>query len=79
MGGRCVGHVPPPPRFFEANVKSLILTIGAPQGRTQDFGSGEGEASDKISYKVARISVWGGDIQQKFTQQRLLKNFEKFI
>ena len=37
------------------------------------------EASDKISNKVARISVRGSDIQQKFTQQRLLKNFEKFI
>ena len=49
------------------------------QGRTKDFGSGGGEASDKISNKVARISVRGGDIQQKFTQQRLLKNFEKFI
>ena len=48
------------------------------QGRTQDLGSG-GEASDKISNKVARISVRGGDIQQKFTQQRLLKNFEKLI
>ena len=44
------------------------------------FGGGVGEASDKISNKVARISVRGGDIQQKFTQQRLfLKNFEKFI
>ena len=34
MGARCVGHgedtCPPPPRFCEANVKSLILTIGAP-------------------------------------------------
>ena len=27
---------------------------------------------------VAKISV-GGDIQQKCTHQRLLKNFEKFI
>ena len=46
------------------------------QGRTQDFGSG-GEASEKISNKVARISVRGGDIQQKFTQQSLLKNLYK--
>ena len=32
MGGRCVGHGgwARTPRFFEANVKSLILTIGAP-------------------------------------------------
>ena len=33
MGARCVGHGgsrAPPPRFCEANVKSLILTIGAP-------------------------------------------------
>ena len=33
MGARCVGHggsnAPPPTRFCEANVKSLILTIGA--------------------------------------------------
>ena len=32
MGARCVGHGgsnSPPPRFCEANVKSLILTIGA--------------------------------------------------
>ena len=31
MGARCVGHGGhvPPPRFCEANVKSLILTIGA--------------------------------------------------
>ena len=28
---------------------------------------------------VARISDREGDIQQKFTQQKLLKNFEKFI
>ena len=35
-----------------------------------------GGRSDKISSKVARISVRSGDIQQKFTQQRLLKNFE---
>ena len=38
---------------------------------------GGGEESNKIFSKVARISVRGGDIQQKFTQQRLLKNFEK--
>ena len=43
------------------------------QGHSQDFGSRG--ASDKISSKVARISVRGGDIQQKFTQQRLLKIF----
>ena len=31
MGARCVGHGGHvPPRFCEANVKSLILTIGAP-------------------------------------------------
>ena len=36
---------------------------------------GEG-TSDKISSKVARISVQSGDIQQKFTQPRLLKNFK---
>ena len=31
MGARCVGHgvARAPPRFWEANVKSLILTIGA--------------------------------------------------
>ena len=47
-----------------------------PQWRSQDFGW-LGEASDKISSKVARISVRGGDIQQKFSQQRLLKNLYK--
>ena len=34
MGARCVGHRgggARAPRFCEANVKSLILTIGAPQ------------------------------------------------
>ena len=30
--------------------------------------------SDKISSKVARISVQGSDIQQKLTQLRFLKN-----
>ena len=33
MGGSSVrqgGHVPPPPQFLEANVKSLIFTIGPP-------------------------------------------------
>ena len=48
------------------------------QGRSQDFGSGGGrEASNKIFSNVDRTSVRGGDIQQKFTQQRLLKNFGK--
>ena len=42
------------------------------QGHSQVGSRG---ASDKISSKVARISVRGGDIQQKFTQQRLLKIF----
>ena len=46
------------------------------QRRTQDFDSGEGGRSNKISSKVARISVQSGDIQQKFTQQRLLKIFK---
>ena len=56
------------------------------QGRRQDFGSGG--TSDKISYMnssqvlycngVAKVSVLG-DIQQKCTLQRILKNFEKFI
>ena len=46
------------------------------QGRSQDFGSGGGGRSDKISSKVARISVRSGDLMQKFTQRRLLKNFE---
>ena len=40
---------------------------------------GLGGASDKISSKVAKISVWSGDIQQKITQQRLLKIFEQFL
>ena len=32
MGGRCVGHEGHvPPRFFEANLKSLILNFGTPQ------------------------------------------------
>ena len=56
------------------NKKSLVLRIfarGVPR-----FWLGGGEASDKSSNKVARISVRGGDIQQKFTQQRHLKNFE---
>ena len=48
--------------------------VSSSQGRRQDFGSGGG-TSDKISSKVARISVGGGDIQQKFTQRR---HFEKF-
>ena len=34
MGGSSIGHGggarAPPPRFLEANVKSLIFTIGAP-------------------------------------------------
>ena len=32
IGGRCVGHegMCLTPRFFEANVKSLVLIIGAP-------------------------------------------------
>ena len=47
-----------------------------------DHGTGPrilvlGEASNKIFSKVARISVRGGDIQQKFTQQQLLKNLYK--
>ena len=45
--------------------------------RSHDFGLGG--ASDKISSMVARISDRSGDIQQKFTQQRLLKNFEQFL
>ena len=35
--------------------------------------------SDKISSKVARISVRSGDIKQKFTQQRLLKILKIYI
>ena len=45
------------------------------QWHSQNFGSGE--ASNKIFSKVARMSVRGGDIQQKFTQQNLLKNLYK--
>ena len=47
-----------------------------------------GGTLDKISYMnsfqvlyyngVAKISLRGRDIQQKYTHQRLLKNFEKF-
>ena len=46
------------------------------QGRSQGFWFGGRGKSDKIFSTVARISVRSGDIQQKFTQQRLFKKFE---
>ena len=68
---------------FASKLKKFVHKY---QKLLQDFGS-EG-TSDKISYMnstkvlycngVAKISVQG-DIQQKFTHLRVLKNFEKFI
>ena len=38
---------------------------------------GEGETANKISNGVTKIR--GRDFQQKFTQQRLIKQFQKFL
>ena len=59
--------------FNKINEISIIVTRGVPRILIRGGG-----ASEKLSNKVARISVRGGDIQQKFTQQRLfLKNLYK--
>ena len=60
--------------------------LGTKQGRRQDLCSVEGNfgqnfihefLSSPVLLGVAKITVLG-DIQQKCTHQRLLKNFEKF-
>ena len=64
--------------------RSAVSRLVSPQATAASPLSGaqpgfwfRGEAINKICSKVARISVRGGDIQQKFTQQRL-ENFFKF-
>ena len=59
--------------FYYFNIKNTVLYIrGSPE-----FWFG-GDIRQNFS-EVAIISVRGSDIQQKLTQRRLLKNFEKFI
>ena len=63
-------------------IATLFITVNYrhlhKQGRSQDFCSGGGEASNKIFSKVARILFRGCDIQQKFNKIIIL-NFKKFI
>ena len=60
----------PPEQKFWRPPEHIYIYIYI-QRRTQDLGL-EGRYH-KISSKVARISVRSGDIQQKFTQQKLKK------
>ena len=55
-----------------------VQIVDHSSGVARNFVRGGGGASNKIFRKVAWISVRGGDIQQKFTQQRLWKIYIKF-
>ena len=70
--GRTMGRGVQP--GFVSRGQQLIGTRGVARILVRGGGT-----SDKISSKVARISVRSGDIQQKFTQQRLFKNFENLF